>query len=305
MDPAVRAAPEPLCLPPPERLDRPRARLAFVPGSPRDLRDLLAISSRPSPLPLPLSLRQAVRLLSLTELHRHFHPQLKLWEPPAISHVISEGKCVTCCELLLPEDDPLHQQRRTALQRIVAMDAKRPVALLPLNTKLEQTLRKMHDVALKRRWLQALLYRDGANDELEAGVSFSAQSTCTADGAAPEQRPASVKSEEDGGEAATAAAAAAAASTTAAAAAAAGRQLRSLPGFARALLLTNEHAATHSLQSNMLSTPSLPPPLPAEGDLPPPPDRSVRAFNRPWAAYAVRCYLEDGKGAAKTGAKRR
>ena len=60
-------------------------------------------------------------------------------------------------DLLLPEEDPLHTDRRATLQRLTSNDAKSARALAPLATRLEQTMRTLTEIAQKREWLRALL----------------------------------------------------------------------------------------------------------------------------------------------------
>jgi hypothetical protein len=232
---------------------------------------------------------RVVRLLTLSELHRHLHPQLKLWEPPPLMHTIVPGTSTSVLEVLLPDDEPLHQHRHTALNRLTAMDAKRPSALAPLDLKLEHTLRKLVDVADKRRWLQALLFADEDDADDPNGAAAADEEADPDEAGDKVQVKMEAESPED------VAATAAALALPAAAAAATGRRLRPLSGFARALLNSNLHAATHALRPHMLTTPCLPPPLPAEHEAPPPPDPTMRAFDGPWTAFAIRAYLADSQ----------
>ncbi len=236
---------------------------------------------------------KAVRLLTLSELHRHLHPQLKLWEPPPIMHTIVPGNSTSMLELLLPDDEPLHQHRRTALHRLTAMDSKRPAALAPLDVKLEHTLHKLVDVAEKRRWLQALLFADDEDDDdANKAVADSGDTAEDEAGVAAEMGgEATIKGEVERPQ--DDAVATAALALPAVAAAASGRRLRPLPDFARALLRSNLHAATNVLHPHMLATPCLPPPVPAEHEAPPAPDPVMRAFDGPWATFAIRAYLAD------------
>lgn len=204
-------------------------------------------------------------------------------------HTIASGQWTSYCDLLLPEEEPLHAQRRSALHRLTAMDSKRPKALAPLDAKLEHTFRRLAESAAKRQWLQAVLYRE--DDDKDEGDEGGEGGEGAGDTTAAEDEPVNVNV--NGSSGSVAADAPAATSAMAAAAAAAGRQLRSLPSFASALLDSNVHAARHALRPRMLSTPSLPPPLPAEDDEPPAPNAVPRAFDGPWMAFAIKAYLAD------------
>ena len=79
-------------------------------------------------------------------------------------HTIVAGQSVSSFDLLIADEEPLHAQRRASYNKLVSEHSLRPAALAPHDAQLEQTLRKLSQVARKRLWLRALLYEDPDDD---------------------------------------------------------------------------------------------------------------------------------------------
>ena len=194
------------------------------------------------------------RSLNLTELPKALVAHLSLYEPLAIQHPLTPGQHRTTHELLLSEPEPLHQQRAATLRTLAAHAAGRPAASAPLDADLEASLTQLRRAAAKRSWLRALLYETAAGgeggEEGEGGAGGAGGEGAEADGAAGEPllSETAMDVDEGGGEGEAAGGARLVGRVPC------GSRLRSLEGFARALLAsqvsTHQHTPAHHALPN-------------------------------------------------------
>ena len=178
---------------------------------------------------------------------------------------------VSCFDLIVADEEPLHAERAAALARLDVLTSQSAAPLAALDQQLASQLASLQQTARKVEWLDELLLRD--EDE----------------GKGEEDEDEEEKAEEGKGAAATATATS---SADAADGTLGGRPRRSAEEFAQVLFESQLHATRHSLQPTMLRTPAIPPLLPTDAP-PPTAEGAERGFNAPWVGWAVKSYLGD------------
>ena len=219
----------------------------------RDLRTLLGIP-------------HDKQLATLQEMRHFLCRTIHYWEPPDVAHTIAPGECVSCFDMIVADEEPLHAHRQAALQQLHAQHAECAAPLAALDDELSGQMAAIARTARKVRWLDALLHDDEAGGEAHGeGAPGAGSDAAKVEGGSGAEQDATQPPP--------------------------GKRPRSVSDFAQVLFDSQLHASRHALRPGMLRSAVQPPLLPTDEPLDH--NSAAHGFDAPWVGWAIKSYLGD------------